>query len=779
MGARVRAGLAIAFVVGFGGFGVVSADAANPFGFAALVNPLKQLPADAELIAAACTSASHCVAVGDDVGFKPVVLAGDPSSWSAAQMRQISLGSLDKGGSGSGLFAVTCTSPTACVAVGGDGNGQPLVMAGNPATWTAAQAKEITLGSAFGDPNDPFSYSSLYSITCTSSTACVAVGSDGKFQPLVLAGNPSTWTAAQAKEITLSSGYGSGGELNSVTCTSPTSCVAVGDDEAEQPVFLTGDPSTWNAAHVHDIALGAAFGSGGFFYSVTCTSSSSCVAVGSDKNGQPLMLAGDPSSWGVAQTSQVTLGAPFGLGGRLFSVTCTSSSSCIAGGVDRSGKPLLAAGDPSTPWTAAQAKEIPLGTTFKSRGALYSIACASSSTCVATGIAGNNQPLVLAGDPSTWGAPQATQIPTKGIAFGVDTLPLTLKCLSASSCLEIGSSFGFLDASSYLIHGNPATWNTAPAVPMTGIHLDSFINGAACPSATYCVAVGQDGATGEPLVLAGNPSAWNTAPGKVIALGSTFASHGSLVGVSCASTTSCVAVGYDFNDQPLVLQGNPATWTALNARQITLGTTFHSSGSLDSVKCFSATSCVAVGYDGEQAQPLILAGNPSSWSAASAKQITLGLSFGLRGALFSIACVSSTSCVSVGYSDGAAPKPLVLAGNPATWTATSAYNLGVASATSATVTGIGFGPGSGTGYLASISCDRAGYCVAAGGDTSNAPIYIAGNPTSWKGHHLVRPAKNGPSFVAAELTASSCATTACFALGNANGGDFVASFSGG
>src|SRR5207302_635838 len=153
--------------------------------------------------------------------------------------------------------AVSCTSPTACIAVGTDGNEQPLVLSGDPASWAEAQAREITL-SSFG----PFV--ALNSVSCTSSSACVAVGIDGNSQPIVLAGDPATWGVAQAHEVTLGHTFGSGGSLLSVTCPSPSSCVAGGIDGGHEPLVVSGDPgTTWTAAQAQEIGLDVPFGSGG------------------------------------------------------------------------------------------------------------------------------------------------------------------------------------------------------------------------------------------------------------------------------------------------------------------------------------------------------------------------------------------------------------------------------------------------------------------------------------------------------------------------------------
>ncbi len=771
MGVRALAALAAAFIVVFGGAGVLSADAANP-SFTAVVNSLSSLPAAGVLEGSTCTSSSQCVVVGQDIGFQPLSMAGDPASWGAAQLREVTLGgTLDQYGSGSNLGAVTCASSNACVAVGQDGNGMPLVLSGDPASWTASQAQEIPLGQPLG------AFGALLSITCTSPTSCVAVGVDGFFQPLVLAGDPATWSAAQAQEITLAAG----GALYSITCTSASSCVAVGYDQHEQPIVLSGDPSSWTSSQAHEIVLGPSLGFGGLLFGVSCASSSSCFAVGYDRNDQPLVMSGDPSTWSGAQAHEVTLGHAFGSSGELLSLACPSATSCVAVGSDGGGEPLVIAGDPSTSWTAAQAREIGLGDGFNSGGRLNSIACSSATSCLADGIDANSQPLVLSGDPSTWDAPQAQEFQLKGVQFGVQTYPGSLTCVSDSSCLELGESYTFIGQNPYILNGNPASWDQLVATPMTGISPNSVLPGNACPTPTYCVAVGGDGVTQEPLLLTGDPSTWGSAQGEVISLGNSTPG-GYFSAVTCTSQTFCVAVGRDYNGQPIVLSGDPATWSGATPTEITLPQKLHSEGSLLSVACTSQTACVAVGYDGYHQQPLVLAGDPATWNSASAKQIAVRARLGYQGQLSSVACPASGYCVAVGLSGISTIKPLVIAGDPTKWTAQSEYNLGVAGKKSFSVDGLnGYSgpPGKSTGYMISISCDNASYCVAVGGDKRSAPIYITGNPFKWKKNgKLMRPEKNAPSFLSALLTTSACSATSCFAGGVSNGGDFVASITG-
>ena len=215
-----------------------------------------------------------------------------------------------------------------------------------------------------------------------------------------------------------------------------------------------------------------------------------------------------------------------------------------------------------------------------------------------------------------------------------------------------------------------------------------------------------------------------------------------LFGVACSSTTACVAVGVDYNDRPLVLTGNRSAWTGATL-SVQAPQDASDIGALDSIACTSATACVAVGNDGfgNKRQPLVLTGNPATWKVTNMKQITLTSTLGGTGTLFSVACASSTSCVTAGYAGKGPYKPLILTGKPGGWSVSKAFNLKVPTAQATSVGGLfGFGGlGAGSGYLLSTSCDAANYCVVVGGDGASAPVYMSGNPTLWKGHALRRP----------------------------------------
>jgi len=195
------------------------------------------------------------------------------------------------------------------------------------------------------------------------------------------------------------------------------------------------------------------------------------------------------------------------------------------------------------------------------------------------------------------------------------------------------------------------------------------------------------------------------------------------------------------------------------------------------------------GFFSGQVEPIFLAGNPATWTTKSVKEINLdaGLSpaaLGPWGSLSSVACTSSTYCVGVGSQGKAglfsSDTPLFVTGNPTKWTIKRAFAVSTPSARpnsvgAFTILGLPLGL---FGHW-SVSCDNAKYCVAGGNDRNGAPVYISGNPTTWKRRTLLRPVHKGPAFDTALFATAGCAPTACFLGGTANGGDFVASISGG
>jgi hypothetical protein len=116
---------------------------------------------------------------------------------------------------------------------------------------------------------------------------------------------------------------------------------------------------------------------------------------------------------------------------------------------------------------------------------------------------------------------------------------------------------------------------------------DSQLSSVTCISATNCFAVGVGHST---LIERWNGTIW----GIVTSANPTGATGASLTGVSCPSATRCVAVGTIFRAtvvQRLVESWNGTTWS-LTGVPVPSGT---KTSNLSGVSCATSTSCFAVG----------------------------------------------------------------------------------------------------------------------------------------------------------------------------------------
>jgi hypothetical protein len=135
---------------------------------------------DVELTAVSCTSATACTAVGDTYDPLPVAEQLSGTTWTAANLP------LPSGQTHVELQGISCASSTTCIAVGTSiPSYTPVAEQLSGTTWTAVN---LPLPSGQGS-------TSLYGISCTSSTACVAVGLAGTDLPVAEQLSGTTWTA--------------------------------------------------------------------------------------------------------------------------------------------------------------------------------------------------------------------------------------------------------------------------------------------------------------------------------------------------------------------------------------------------------------------------------------------------------------------------------------------------------------------------------------------------------------------------------------------------------
>ena len=272
-----------------------------------------------------CTSPTDCIAVGsayDSTGIQ-VTLAErwDGRRWTVENSPP------PLGASRSLLTGVSCATPTACTAVGSYENGRSLWVtlteSWNGFKWT----KHTT-----PDPSGA-TYSQLSGVSCLSATACTAVGfytSRAKVSgTLAEVWNGTNWAIAASPNPNGST-YN---QLSGVSCATVAFCIAVGYDTngGSVPVTLA---EVWNGAAWSIMSTPNPTGSlSSYLSGVSCPTTSSCTAVGSDVNSIPLQ-ATQASVWdGTRWTLQATPNPTAALSSQLSGVSCpTTTTACIAVG---------------------------------------------------------------------------------------------------------------------------------------------------------------------------------------------------------------------------------------------------------------------------------------------------------------------------------------------------------------------------------------------------------------------------------------------------------------
>ena len=311
-----------------------------------------------------CVSESWCIAVGvTDDG--TLVLSWDGTVWT--QMTSPN----PAGGSQVLLNEVSCVSESFCVAVGSyelQGTDMTLVLTWNGASWTQATSPS------------PGQFPNLRSVSCVSAEWCIAVG-ENYFQQnndaLVLLWNGSVWTQVSSSVVATTSGQDV--YINSVSCVSTSSCTAVGwynlvpnnASAVHQTLVLSWDGISWSVADSPNIG-----NEDNELESVSCVTASSCVAVGYSAVAAPLVLSWNGMTW-----TPVTSPIPGENGGYLYSVSCVTASSCVAVGFIVADLTFVMSWDGST-WTTVPSPNVD---PENPADHLFSVSCVNSSWCVAVG----------------------------------------------------------------------------------------------------------------------------------------------------------------------------------------------------------------------------------------------------------------------------------------------------------------------------------------------------------------------------------------------------------
>ena len=273
---------------------------------------------DNGLAAVSCTAADACVAVGGSGnepdfgrGGGPVAEMWNGLSWHPSTVPNPT--------SASSLASVSCTSANACEAVGEsfpEGIAPPETLA---MTWNGAQWSRQPVVPAPGLGVTPI----LYGISCVTASNCVAAGSytdnyGGSFGPI------ENWNGAEWS--VLASQLSAPVVLSSVSCAAAASCVTVGESDAE-----SFDGSDWTSQPITlpgNTVLSA-------LNSVSCSSPTACTAVGSiarsgSGGDHELLEAWNGTTWTPeSAVKSAEIGDQISI---LRGVSCIAPSACTAVG---------------------------------------------------------------------------------------------------------------------------------------------------------------------------------------------------------------------------------------------------------------------------------------------------------------------------------------------------------------------------------------------------------------------------------------------------------------
>jgi len=621
-----------------------------------------------------CTAANSCTAVGGYTGSAPEylpILLPLAERWNGIEWSVQSVSS-PANSSEIVLNSVACSTATACVAVGSYHQNSsstdlqlPLAEVWNGSTW------------ALEAPVDPTGadYTSLNSVSCTSSTACTAVGgfTSGYEADNTLA---EVWNGASWKIQTTPNVSGANIDLlYGVKCTKASACIAVGASQAGSATGTLAE--RWNGTTWKVQPTPTPAGAGYAGASVSCVSASSCTAVW--RGSVPVVEAWNGTTW-ATQTAP----SPSGRYAELFAVACTASSACTAVGWSLAGAAsfTLAERWSGSAW-AIQSTPTPAGAaTSEALG----IACTTATACTAVGnydnSAGDQLGLAEQWNGTAWTV-ETTATPTSAVSVNLSDVSCQV---AVTSCTAVGEYSTTASQQPLAETWNGSSWGIETTSAPTGATA-SALNGVSCSSTTACTAVGQATvASGEvPLVERWSGTTWviETTPTPA---GSTGAS---LNAVSCAAVNACVAVGsYSTNlgaQLTLAEAWDGTTWTIL--------TTANPSASQDlfnSVSCSAVASCEAVGGTGSET--LAEAWNGTLWTVQSTPGPTTSGSSG-------VSCAAAASCGAVGDMSEAF---FAQGWDGTSWVAqTLAQPAGVDSPTK-------------SGWLSGVSCSAASVCTAVG-----------------------------------------------------------------
>lgn len=336
----------------------------------------------------------------------------------------------------------------------------------------------------------------------------------------------------------------------------------------------------------------------------------------------------------------------------LFDVSCASPHGCVA--VGQSTGDFTAYSTLAERWNGTKWSIEPTPTPGGTYGSLNGVDCPGAKACMAVGqyqTAGNNVVLSERWNGTKWSVLHPPNPPGASASafFGVS-------CTSARACTAVGNSTNAGVDKTLVERWNGKAWSIKHTPNPTGSTL-SHLDAVSCTSRRACEAGGvwRNGSA----VWATLAERWN---GKKWSIQHTLDPAGAIFsefkGVSCAAQNACIAAGdsetKNNHSSTLAERWNGKKWTL----QHTLDPTTDPNHFLYGVSCASASTCIAVGYTSGPIvwqATLVEHWNGSKWSVESSPHA------GTDSQLQGVSCSSTSTCTAVGWheTDSGPQKTLV------------------------------------------------------------------------------------------------------------------------
>src|SRR5215472_11488433 len=442
-------------------------------------------------------------------------------------------------------------------------------------------------------------------------------------------------------------------------------------------------------------------------------------------------------SWGRAIAVPGLAALDGGRHGRIMSVSCGSAGNCAAGGfyVNGHGSQGFVVSERHGRWGLAI--EVPgLGALNTGAGSVEgayvdSVSCRSAGNCAAGGIYFDRhrhpQGFVVSETNGRWG--RAIEVQGLGaLNQGGQAYVNSVSCGSAGNCAAGGrytDSHGHYQG--FVASETNGVWGRAIEVPGLGaLNKPPFggygaeVLSVSCGSAGNCAAGGyyrtgsrQAGADRRAVVASESNGRWGMAievPGLAALNGGHYAE---VLSVSCASAGNCAAGG-DYHggghQQGFVVSESNGAWG--QAIEVPGLAALNTSGDarVSAVSCASPGNCAAVGnYDGDPqyndgyGKGYVVSETNGTWGQAINVPGLRALGAAEYSDVTSVSCASPGSCAAGGlYADASGGQAFVISENNGAWG--QAINIAGLKALNKDA----------AAEVSSVSCPRAGNCVAGG-----------------------------------------------------------------